>query len=161
MSGEATVHLLPDTWVKSGTWPDPSTPTILGPPDLEEKVPDPKDVVLHAKLFSGGQRSGVVSADVMDTHTNTHTYSLFLARSLALSHTHDYIDWLSSTFENVFSLWPSQSIMSTLQTESKIDFLFVWACFLFFLHLHFERYHSKIEARTAYQIESNKNFNFG
>ena len=89
MSGEATVHLLPETWVKSGTWPDPSTPTILGPPDLEEKVPDPKDVVLHAKFFFGGQRSGVVSADVMDTHSQkyTHTLSSSLVRSLSRTHT--------------------------------------------------------------------------
>ena len=92
MSGEATVHLLPDTWVKSGTWPDPSTPTILGPPDLEEKVPDPKDVVLHAKLFSGGQRSGVVSTDVMDTHSHKYAHTLSLPRSFArsLAHTRLY-----------------------------------------------------------------------
>ena len=90
MSWEATVHLLPDTWVKSGTWPDPSTPTILGPPDLEEKVPDPKDVVLHAQFFfGGGQRSGVVSTDVMDTHSHKYAHTLSLPRSFprSLAHT--------------------------------------------------------------------------
>ena len=90
MSWEATVHLQPDTWVRSGTWPDPSTPTILGPPDLEEKVPDPKDVVLHAKLFSGGatvwcrlyRRYGHTL-----TQIRTHSLSSSLVRSLSRTHT--------------------------------------------------------------------------